>query len=421
MSNPVKTVKLLNPLDVANADIPTSPMSWNYANDNTMLDSLFQYSAMGSYDSQMALFFTGMDRFHQNIIPSNTEYSGITLVTRPKLNLTRGNLLQDRRFAPLDTTDPLSPAMAIRLLLDTKLVHVDKEMTHVVDKCPLFNQYSPFLTPLSCGLTGMSGWPDPSLQTYTTEGGYHSEDQTFVIGSDELRKTYDLTLNFKDVQGGPLALLFETWRTWMSLASVGRVTAYPEDIDAQRLCYTVSIYRFVLDPTRRFITRYAKATGCFPKYVPLGAAFNVNDYTNPISGAEKFSIQFTANHVAYNDYAILRSFNLLMERYCPTIHKLPTVPELPEFNYMGLPYIKYTDQGIKLVYKDISKLRSGHTSSTESIITGAVKSLGYDGAKKLLDDYVMQDIVSPDTRDQILASIGTKDIVGQPGTNANMA
>ena len=377
-----------------------TPMSYDYVTtSHKLLDSLYRFSAMGGAKGQNELFFTGIDRFHQNIIPSNTEYSGVTFITRPKLNLSNTSLYQDRILSPLDTMDAHSISFAIRWLLDTNLKHVYKKAVTAAADSPLLNYYSPFLTPLCMGLTGMSGWPDPVLSTHTTTGGYFNEDQTFAIGTDGLRKSYSLSLNFKDIQGGPISAIFEYWIKWMELAVTGRVRAYSEDIDAQRMPYTVSIYRFILDPSRRIITRYAKATGCFPKSVPTGGMFNVNDYTNPVEGVAKFAIPFECNNVAYNDYVSLISFNTLMRRYCPGIKDLPNLPDRPEFNYMGLPYIENNKKSkqLELVYKDISSLEHTAHDSLSDVIMRALKSVTHKSAKKMLREYRRAGIIDQDT------------------------
>ena len=72
-------------------------------------------------------------------------------------------------------------------------------------------------------------------------------------------------LDFNDIQNGLVMAMFQFWTDWMALLRVGITTPYLEDMYFRRLNYTVSIYRFMFDPTRQVITRYAKCTGCFPR------------------------------------------------------------------------------------------------------------------------------------------------------------
>jgi hypothetical protein len=209
------------------------------------------------------------------------------------------------------------------------------------NKGAFLDNRSPFITPLTNCLIGMSGWPDYVIDTETTEGGYHSENLTFAKGSDRLSGSYDLSLTFRDIQGGFILALLYIWIKFIDLVTKGTVVPYTEDIEFRRLCYTCSIYRFVLDPSKRYITKWAKATGCFPKSVPLGPAFNINEHESFISSTASYSIPFSANKIEYMDPIILQEFNMVMKRSYSAIDTslMKTVPIDAYYNYKGLPYI----------------------------------------------------------------------------------
>lgn len=94
---------------------------------------------------------------------------------------------------------------------------------------------------------------------------FHSGDFTFVKGSDMLVRTTELSLEFADVHGSIILSCIFYWCLLMALQAKGIIQAYPDDIYEQRLNYTVSIYRFITDNTRKYILWWSKATGCFPK------------------------------------------------------------------------------------------------------------------------------------------------------------
>jgi len=317
-----------------------------------VMDMILKSTGDGSYNTQFQNWFSRMDRFGRDTMPANSVHSGMTFITRPCLNLTSACIRQSRVLAPLDTTNPRSTAFAIRCLLDTKF---QANNIDIVNNSPLLDPYNPFFIPLCKGLSSINGWPDPIMQTRTTEGGFHSEDLTVALGSDQLNKSYDLSLQFKDIPNGPIAAIFLSWLEYMQHVTKGTMTAYKEHIDAQQINYSVSIYRFLLDPTRRFITHYAKATGCFPKSVPMGAIINMNENELYVEAAKRLSIPFMSNKVEYNDYAILLDFNRLVERYCPHVKESATLEALPINNYTGIPYIETNKHGIELVFKDVHK------------------------------------------------------------------
>lgn len=333
-------------------------------------DRIFRSVAAGGYSNQFQTFLTGIDRFQRNNLPANSEHSGYTFITRPRLCLTSASLRQSRIMTPLDTDNPKSLAYMIRCLLDTKYCN---DHSDVSTTSPLLNTLNPFFTPLINSLVGLNGWPDPIIQTTTTEGGFHSEDQTFAIGSDDLSKTYDLSLTFKDIQYAPITAIFQYWLEYISCVTKNRMVAYKEDIDAQRMNYTVSIYRFNVDPTRRYITKYAKATGCFPKSVPLGGMFNVNENELYVGEAGKFTIPFVANDIKYNDYGILMDFNILVKRYCSDIESYDTLSNAASNNFSGIPYIESTPSGLQLVFKAKSDEVTSTTDTEVSEVEDAYR------------------------------------------------
>jgi hypothetical protein len=316
-------------------------------------EQIFKGAGYGSFYGQYQRVMKSFDKFGRNPLPNNADLTGFTFITRPKLNLSTTSLKQDRTLMALSTTDPNSLAFAIRCYLDTNFAS-RPDISGLAKYSAFFEHRSPFIIPLSNCLSSISGWPDPVIDTETTEGGFHSENLTFAKGSDRLAGSYDLTLSFREIQGSIILSIIYTWLKFIDLVTKGNTVAYPEDIDARRLCYTCSIYRFVVDPSKRIITKWAKATGCFPKSIPLGAAFNINENEIFISSMANYSIPFTVNKVEYMDPIIFRDFNRLSIKYNPDLHpnyrdkKVVQVKHVAEYNYFGLPYID-TDQGLNRI------------------------------------------------------------------------
>lgn len=330
----------------------------------TMLDLLFRYTAAGNFGNQEELFFSRIDRFGNTLLTPNVEHSGITFFTRPKLPLTIGNLMQCPTLASFNTLNPMSKAFAIRCWLDTHFTgnnpgternesaEVIAGYQDAIQKCPYFDQQSAFLIPLSNACVAQTGWPDPFIQTFTTTGGYFCEDQTFPIGSDRLRKTYDINFTFREGPGAPILALLYTWYEAMACLAEGTMIAYAEDIDAQRMCYTCSIYRFLLDPSKTHITHYAKATGCFPKAPPLGALFNQSKGEINVQASSEISIPFVCNKVEYDDPRILLDFNFVATKYCPSISTYPILRPEPYNNFKGYPFAISTARGLELAFRE---------------------------------------------------------------------
>ena len=343
---------------------------------NRILNLTYASQGAGGYFNQVQQFMTCLDQFDSHHVQPNTEYSGVTFITRPRLCLQSSNLRNVRTMTALDTLNPSSMAFGIRCLLDSNFGFANgNRYFHLVANSPLFDCQNPFLVPACNALTTFSGGPDIMIQTDTTAGGYMCEAQTFAIGGDNLQRgNYQLQLTFRDAQHGPIMALFYYWLEYMRCVTRGIMMAYGDDIDDQRLNYTVSIYRFLLDPSRRYITKYAKYTGCYPTSLSIGGLFNKSPGEYFVSAATNFTVPFICNKVEYMDYAILMDFNTLMRRYCPSINwntkqqehepdlrgyqsgelLHPNLPREPFSNWRGLPYITSDMHGIRLEYRRVS-------------------------------------------------------------------
>ena len=387
-----------------------------------LLNLLFRYTANGNFDNQSELFFSRYDRYGTSMLTPNVEHSGLTFFTRPKLPLTRGNLQLCPTLTPLDTYDPQAYAFAIRCWLDTKFSLTKANQQYVL-QCPFFDIKSAFNIPLSNACVAQSGWPDPFIQTFTTTGGFFQEDQTFPIGSDRLRKTYDLTFTFKETQGAPILSMLYTWYEAMSCLCEGSMVAYAEDIDAQRMCYTCSIYRFLLDPSKTHITHYAKATGCFPKAPPVGALFNQSKGEINISAAQEVSVPFVVNKVEYDDPRILLDFNLLVSRYCPDISTYPILRPESYNNFKGRPFVISTARGLELAFREENEQPFYDERDSKMMATTRERfelaTLFYPGAKTMTDKDGKQRVITKDGQRIIQGNETRHDLLAK-GNGANI-
>jgi len=353
----------------------------------SIVDKSYQFAGFGSYNNLFQNFLSRLDRHGTAFVPLNTMNYGFTFITRPRLNMTSGNLSQHPVLSTLRSSNPNSVAFMIRCLLDTRLsngwpINISEPRDNIeihafakeyVARSGLVDQFNPFFTPLCNGLKGVTGWPDLNLETETYNEDFHSGDFTYVKGSDLNNRTTELSLEFRDIQGSVILAIFHYWCLYIALQAKGVVMAYPDDIYQQRLNYTVSIYRFITDVSRKHILWWSKATGCFPKSAPIGALFNLNRDEVTISSAMNFSIPFTVNDVKYQDPGILSDFRLLVERYCNNIQQWKCTPDLDlsatpksRYNFNSLPFIEpASNGGWDLVWKTDESYYTDDSSTTQ--------------------------------------------------------
>lgn len=298
-----------------------------YASKGNSLNGLFQDSMYG------------LDSIHGAMHMSEIEDHGLTFFTRPMCNLTSANLKSDRITSMLDSLDPRMIAFAVRAFLDTKFIGNYK----IPMKDSLFvNDANPFITILSNRLVGLSGWPDPVLDIFTSDQGFFSESITYPNGWDQLTKAYDLTATFNDIQGSVVLMTILMWTRYLMQVTRGILSAYMEDIEDRRLGFTSSIYRFVMDPSKQYITKWAKATGTFPRSIPLGAYFNYDYNAANVDTSMNMSVPFSvAGKVDYLDPVIFLEFNTLVKRFNPGIESFTVASpqERVKLNHLCLPYI----------------------------------------------------------------------------------
>jgi hypothetical protein len=320
--------------------------------DKTYFDQIvemaFETSGAGSYETQLAQVFSRHDRFGKSLVTKNTVLSGYTFFTRPRLCLRDWNICADRKLAHLVTNDNQSIPYAIRCLLDTSFGLEDKNAA----SCPLYDLGNPFLVPLCNAVRSVSGFNDPMLATETTEGGFFSEDQTYVIGGDRMSRTYDINCSFRDYPGSPILAIIDAWCQYMAGLTDGSLQQYTDAIDLNRMDYTVSIYRFLMDRTNRNIVRWSKCTGCFPVSPPSGVVFNLNENEYTVDAASSINVPFKANRIEYDDPVILKEFNMLVRRYAGKEAGLVSGGKPKAFshnhasnNFSGIPYIRISPIG----------------------------------------------------------------------------
>lgn len=400
----------------------TDTAKWK-AFGEAILDAASRSMGNGGYNNTVQNFVAKLDRHGTAYVPPNMLNYGYTFITRPRLNLTTGNLRQHPALALLATDSPSSMAFAIRMLLDTclsrgippfsyggnnTLTPENEKLYKAASQNLLMDTRNPFFAPLCNGLKGVTGFPDFNIETVTMGEDFHSGDMTLVKGAELFNRTQELSLEFRDIQGSVILSIFFYWCLYMALQSKNVVMAYPDDIYEQRLNYTVSIYRFITDHTRRNILWWCKATGCFPKSAPVGSIFNVNQGEVVLSAAQNFSIPFTANCVEYNDPGIIFDFRRLLRRYNPDFDKWALVDEDtpadteaglyatrpdPGKNFVGLPDIITSDSGaggLRLVWRS-----SGDSNSANDLYTAAAPELKstYDDLTKLQESN-MKDIIN---------------------------
>ena len=151
------------------------------ASDELILDSsidqIMSVLPVGSIQRALGNNLYGIN-FRQtgNAVPKSKDSQGFVFLTRPQLNLTANNITNYRSFYSLLTSNELSYQRFTRMMLDPRLGY-DGKM-----KCPFVDNENPFFSVLTNNALSLSGWPDLTAPTYTSESGLYGEEVSFVDG-----------------------------------------------------------------------------------------------------------------------------------------------------------------------------------------------------------------------------------------------
>lgn len=285
---------------------------------NSSIDQLLENLPVGSMTKAIGNNLYGVN-FRQvgNVVPKSKDTFGFTFFTRPQLNLSRPNITNYRGFYNLLTSNELSYQRFTRMMLDPRLGHNRTDIT-----CPFVNNRNPFISILTNNIVSVSGWPDLTVPTYTSETGLYGQEHSFVDGVTNHFESFDLDITFKNTRGNPLVYLFYIWIKYETLVFEGVLNPYIDMVTENEIDYNTRIYRIVLDQQKRYV-RYIAATGAsFPINVPTGNLFDYNTDTPYNTANSEINIRFRSlGFTAFEDILKLE-FNKTTAIFNPDIAKI---------------------------------------------------------------------------------------------------
>lgn len=261
-------------------------------------------------DSFRGLSITGRSA---GILP-NTENNGYTFFTRPRMNLSKENLVIDRVLSSLLRDDVWSIQHMIRMYLDPDLVRGEQLRPGGIDN------NNPFIPLLTNNLISISGWPDFTIGTHTSKPGLYRDAYSYVDDVPYSYETYDLQATFRNIDGDPISFMFLMWCWYQGLVYEGRVMPHLYNVNAKRLDYTTRVYRLVMDKTRTYVTKMGSTGASFPISVPIASSFDQtgDGSETPFPNAnDQITISLRSTGFRYYDHIQVFEFNWLVKRDNP--------------------------------------------------------------------------------------------------------
>jgi hypothetical protein len=305
------------------------------------LDGVYQRLPSGSIDRAMGNTFFGINhRSTHAMVPQNRDFYGLTLFTRPQLNMSKENLRAVRTFIPLLTEDESSIGRAVRCYLDPRLA-----LENVT--CPVVDPENCFIPLLSNHCLSVSGWPDKELQSFTSEPGLYKEVFGFVDSVDDLRSSYTLSVTFRNMAGSPILTMMNAWLDYMSYVFQGIMMPYPDYMINNIIDSNTRIWRLVLDPTKTYVQHLGCCGAAYPVSWPGGKTFDYQVGEPVNTSNHEISINFQAFGAMYDDPVLVRQFNAavaimhtgMRPKYIGSIMQKIPADALQLFNCNGYPRI----------------------------------------------------------------------------------
>ncbi len=284
-------------------------------------------------------------------VPVNTDNNGFTFFTRPRLNLSYDNIAQDRVLTNMLSNKNLSYARAIRVWLDPVGAQTNDRFSALANtgriSAGLADPECAFIPWLSNYLMSLSGWPDPIVEYFDSAPGIHKETWSMIDGPRKIFSTFDLSGSWRNIAGDPITSLLHAWTTYGLNVRNGVMLPYPESIIENEKDYETRIYRFLMDPSRRFVQKWCATIG-FPTSSALGNAFNFSsDSVYNTDNQTQISVGMHCTGAEYQDPILLLEFNQIVAHFNRsmvdgvrerTMRKL-SYQELTAMNWYGYPRI----------------------------------------------------------------------------------
>ena len=144
-------------------------------------------------------------------------------------------------------------------------------------------------------------------ETYQAYENFVAQGMSLGGHTTASRAMQEVTLSYKDLDGGPILNMHDMWVKYIELALKGVVTRSPTNHANRILDYAASIYVLHTKPDARTLNTWCKYTGVFPTSVPWSSAQSELGSADAV----KVDIPYAYSWYEVNDPDILIDFNAI--------------------------------------------------------------------------------------------------------------
>lgn len=360
---------------------------------NQTMDDYWRSTPIGSIDKAIGNNLFGINHTQvKGAVASNKDNYGLTFFVRPQLNMQSDNLRNVRLFYSLLSESNVSIQRYVRCMLDPRIQTGYKFNGKSIPAltCPLVDMNNAFIPVLSNNLLSISGWPDITVDTFTSKPGLYREVYSQVDGLTKNFEAFDLDATFRNTRGDPIIYMFFIWLHYMSNVFEGLMIPYLDFITENEIDYNTRIYRLVLDEQKTIVKKIAAVGVGYPISVPTGSFFDFNHEKPYNDQNREMSIRFKCLGVDYQDDILIKEFNDTVQIFNPGMResklKSGSMVKLNKliqgfFNNRGYPRIDPNTNELewwvdKSLYNKVSKEFANFNSSIKKELDLDVKKSG---------------------------------------------
>lgn len=282
-----------------------------FAGADNIFDDIAAFNGLPPLKSLATSSYYGINMAGSMTLPSpQRDQHGLVFFTRPRLNLSYDNIINDRILAVLDNKDKRSVESIVRSYLDP-VGHEGRPGRQISDYwgSDLVDTNNPFIAVMTNLCQTLNGWPDQITDTYKSKPGIFKEEHMQYDSYPDNYSSFTLSGSFYNPVGKPISLMSRMWQRYGSLVKLGDIDPYPEQLFENEMDYCTRIYRLTLDLTRTYVTGIAACGAAIPTTNNIGTKFDYNA-EDPISdGQWNTNISFECVGAMYDDPILMVEFN----------------------------------------------------------------------------------------------------------------
>lgn len=266
------------------------------------------------------------------MMPLSDNTIGLSLVTRPQLDLSDENITRSEKLVSLYGAGQNSIGAYVRGLLDERWASTHSGI--------ILDNLNPFITPLTEFLKTSTGFNDLQISIDTTEPGLRGQVYQRVTSKLEFNEAYTMQQTYYNPKPSVLQAVFQYWEDYISEVTSGDRQVGPRAwyLMGNRIDYDCRIYHLIMNKDSYFLEHIFATVQSIPISYPAGAISTIDNSQTSLrgEGQDDFSIQFASVAQRQDEWGLIQAFNEHSFLYNPNIR-----PEVRSQYYRELAPSEY--------------------------------------------------------------------------------